>query len=85
MKNIALLYLIGKKDKNRNRFYKNATNYVSDISDVGLPKRNILMKLETEICSAQFYIIFLKLDANNQTMLSEMHKIGVSVCHSNVK
>ena len=38
MKNIALLYLIGKKDQNRNRFYKNATNYVSDISDVGLSK-----------------------------------------------
>ena len=33
-----------KKDQIRNRFNKNATNYISKISDVGLPKRNILMK-----------------------------------------
>ena len=48
IKNIALSYLIGKQDPIRKKFDKNATNYVSEFSDVGLPKLNILNEIKKQ-------------------------------------
>ena len=48
IKNIALLYLIGKQGLIRKKFDKNATNYVSEFSDFGLPELNILNEIKKQ-------------------------------------